>query len=55
MLWFKVPEKIYFKYGCLGFALRELKDMNKKKAFIVTDKVLEELGYVDNITKFLMK
>ena len=40
MLWFRVPEKIYFKYGCLGFALRELKDMNKKKAFIVTDKVL---------------
>jgi acetaldehyde dehydrogenase/alcohol dehydrogenase len=53
MLWFKVPEKIYFKYGCLGFALRELKDMNKKKVFIVTDKVLEELGYVDNITKVL--
>lgn len=53
MLWFKVPEKIYFKYGCLGFALRELKDMNKKKAFIVTDKVLQELGYVDNVTKVL--
>ena len=53
MLWFKVPEKIYFKYGCLGFALRELKDMNKKKAFIVTDKVLEELGYVDNVTRVL--
>lgn len=53
MLWFKVPEKIYFKYGCLGFALRELKDMHRKKAFIVTDKVLEELGYVDNVTKVL--
>lgn len=53
MLWFKVPEKIYFKYGCLGFALRELKDMNKKRVFIVTDKVLEELGYVNNITKVL--
>ncbi len=53
MLWFKVPEKIYFKFGCLGFALRELKDMNRKRAFIVTDKVLEELGYVDNVTKIL--
>ncbi len=53
MLWFKVPQKVYFKYGCLGFALRELKDMNKKKAFIVTDKVLLELGYVDNVTKVL--
>ena len=40
MLWFRVPEKIYFKYGCLGVALKELKDMDKKKAFIVTDKVL---------------
>ena len=56
MLWFKVPEKIYFKYGCLGVALKELKDMDKKKAFIVTDKVLYELGYVDNITsRCLMK
>ena len=53
MLWFRVPQKVYFKYGCLGFALRELKDMNKKKAFIVTDKVLQELGYVDNVTKVL--
>lgn len=53
MLWFKVPQKIYFKYGSLGFALRELKDMNKKRAFIVTDKVLEELGYVDNVTRVL--
>ncbi|AQR96172.1 bifunctional acetaldehyde-CoA/alcohol dehydrogenase [Clostridium saccharoperbutylacetonicum] len=53
MLWFKVPKKIYFKFGCLGFALRELKEMNRKKAFIVTDKILEELGYVDNVTKVL--
>ncbi|AQR94661.1 aldehyde-alcohol dehydrogenase [Clostridium saccharoperbutylacetonicum] len=53
MLWFKVPEKVYFKFGCLEFALRELKEMNRKKAFIVTDKVLEELGYVNNITKVL--
>ena len=53
MLWFRMPEKVYFKYGSLGVALPELKDMNKKKAFIVTDKVLAELGYVDKITKVL--
>jgi acetaldehyde dehydrogenase/alcohol dehydrogenase len=53
MLWFRVPEKIYFKYGSLGVALKELKDMNKKKAFIVTDKVLYDLGYVDKVTSIL--
>lgn len=53
MLWFKVPKKIYFKYGCLGFALKELKDMDIKRAFIVTDKDLFKLGYVDKITKVL--
>ncbi|MBC2580231.1 bifunctional acetaldehyde-CoA/alcohol dehydrogenase [Clostridium sp. DJ247] len=53
MLWFRVPEKIYFKYGSLGVALTELKDLNKKKAFIVTDKVLYELGYIDKVTKVL--
>ncbi|SKA92466.1 acetaldehyde dehydrogenase /alcohol dehydrogenase AdhE, partial [Clostridium sp. USBA 49] len=53
MLWFRVPEKVYFKYGCLPVALKELKDMGKKKAFIVTDKVLYELGFVDIVTKVL--
>ena len=53
MLWFRVPEKVYFKYGSLGVALKELKEMGKKKAFIVTDKVLDELGYTKNITKVL--
>ncbi|APM39028.1 bifunctional acetaldehyde-CoA/alcohol dehydrogenase [Clostridium kluyveri] len=53
MLWFRVPEKIYFKYGSLGVALKELKTMHKKKAFIVTDKVLYQLGYTDSITKIL--
>lgn len=53
MLWFRVPEKIYFKNGSLGIALRELKDLNKKKAFIVTDRVLYELGLVDHVTKLL--
>ncbi|MCY6371647.1 bifunctional acetaldehyde-CoA/alcohol dehydrogenase [Clostridium ganghwense] len=53
MLWFRVPEKVYFKYGSLGVALKELNDMNKKKAFIVTDKVLYDLGYVDKVTNIL--
>ncbi|GAA0181252.1 bifunctional acetaldehyde-CoA/alcohol dehydrogenase [Clostridium sediminicola] len=53
MLWFRVPEKVYFKFGCLPVALKELKDMGKKKAFIVTDKVLYDLGYVDMVTKVL--
>ncbi|MDU4950769.1 MAG: bifunctional acetaldehyde-CoA/alcohol dehydrogenase [Clostridium sp.] len=55
MLWFRVPEKTYFKYGCLPIALEELKDMGKKKAFIVTDKVLFNLGYTDKITQILEK
>ena len=53
MLWFRVPEKVYFKYGCLPVALKELKTLSKKKAFIVTDKVLYQLGYVDKVTKVL--
>ncbi|MDV3429428.1 MAG: bifunctional acetaldehyde-CoA/alcohol dehydrogenase [Bacillota bacterium] len=53
MLWFRVPEKVYFKYGCLPVALKELMSMGKKKAFIVTDKVLFELGYVDTVTRVL--
>lgn len=53
MLWFRVPEKVYFKYGSLPVALKELRDLNKKKAFIVTDKVLYKLGYVDKVTKVL--
>jgi acetaldehyde dehydrogenase/alcohol dehydrogenase len=52
MLWFRVPEKIYFKYGSLPVALQELKG-SKKKAFIVTDSVLASLGYTDHITKVL--
>ena len=53
MLWFRVPEKVYFKYGCLGVAVRELGDIGKKKAFIVTDKVLYDLGYVKKLTDVL--
>ncbi|MFL0267580.1 bifunctional acetaldehyde-CoA/alcohol dehydrogenase [Candidatus Clostridium radicumherbarum] len=53
MLWFRVPEKIYFKFGCLPIALRELKEMDRKRAFIVTDRVLFDLGYVDLVTNTL--
>ncbi len=51
MLWFRAPEKIYIKKGCLSFALDELKtEMNKKRAFIVTDKFLYENGFIKPIT-----
>lgn len=51
MLWFRAPEKVYFKKGCLPVALRELKDvMGKKKAFIVTDSFLYKNGYTKEIT-----
>ena len=51
MLWFRAPEKIYIKKGCLPVALDELKTvMNKKKAFIVTDTFLYENGYTKSIT-----
>ena len=51
MLWFRAPEKIYIKKGCLPVALDELKSvMNKKKAFIVTDTFLFENGYTKPIT-----
>jgi len=53
MLWFRVPPKIYFKYGCLSMALKELTSLGKKKAFIVTDKVLFQLGYADRVTNIL--
>lgn len=53
MLWFRVPEKIYFKYGCMGVALKELKEQKKKRAYIVTDRVLFELGFVDRVTSLL--
>ena len=46
MLWFRTPEKVYIKKGCLPVALSELKQvMGKKKAFIVTDSFLYNNGY----------
>ena len=53
MLWFRVPEKTYFKHGCLPVALQELHEMGKKKVFIVTDKVLFDLGYTHKVTSVL--
>ena len=51
MLWFRAPEKIYLKKGCLPVALDELKNvMNKKKVFIVTDSFLYNNGYTKPIT-----
>ncbi|MCP1225821.1 bifunctional acetaldehyde-CoA/alcohol dehydrogenase [Sebaldella sp. S0638] len=52
MLWFRVPEKIYFKFGSLPVALEELKG-SKKRAFIVTDSALAKLGFTNHITKVL--
>lgn len=53
MLWFQVPEKVYFKYGALQTALTDLKDDGKKKVFVVTDKSLFDLGYTKKITDVL--
>ena len=51
MLWFRAPEKIYIKKGCLPVALDELKTVRKaKKAFIVTDSFLYQNGYTKPIT-----
>ncbi len=54
MLWFRTPEKVYIKKGCLGVALDELKTvLGKKRAFIVTDEFLYKNGYADAITNKL--
>ncbi len=51
MLWFRTPQKVYLKKGCLPVALDELKNvMGKKKAFIVTDSFLYKNGYTKPIT-----
>lgn len=51
MLWFRAPEKVYIKKGCLPVALDELKTvMGKKKAFIVTDSFLYNNGFTKPIT-----
>ncbi|MBK6088137.1 bifunctional acetaldehyde-CoA/alcohol dehydrogenase [Ruminococcus difficilis] len=54
MLWFRAPEKVYMKQGCLSVALDELGSvMNKKKAFIVTDGFLYANGYTAAVEKKL--
>ncbi len=49
MLWFRAPEKIYMKKGCLPVAIEELKTMGKKRAFVVTDNFLYKNGYCDGL------
>ncbi len=51
MLWFRVPPKVYFKYGCLPVALRDL--VGKKRAFIITDKFLFDMGMLKEVTDVL--
>ena len=51
MLWFRVPPKIYFKYGSLPVALRDL--VGKKRAFIITDKPLFDMGMIKEVTDVL--
>ena len=51
MLWFRAPEKVYFKKGCLPVAMEEL--AGKKKAFIVTDSFLYQNGYTKPIEEKL--
>ena len=54
MLWFRAPEKVYIKKGCLPVALDELKTvMGKKRVFIVTDEFLYTNGYTKPITNKL--
>ena len=50
MLWFRAPEKVYFKKGSLPVALSELGVMGKKKVFVVTDAFLYQNGYTKQIT-----
>ncbi len=51
MLWFRAPQKVYLKRGCLPVALDELKNViGKKRAFIVTDSFLYKNGYTKQIT-----
>ena len=54
MLWFRAPQKVYFKKGSLPVALSELKNvLGKQKAFIVTDSFLYANGYTKPIEEKL--
>ena len=51
MLWFRAPEKVYFKRGCLSVALQELRDVYKcQRAFVVTDEYLYKHGVSQEVT-----
>ncbi len=51
MLWFRIPPKVYFKYGCMQTAIQELQ--GKQRAFIITDKPLYELGITRSLEQVL--
>jgi len=51
MLWFNLPPKVYHKFGCLNLALHDLE--GKKRVFLVTDKVLAQMGFTDKVTNVL--
>ena len=53
MLWYRVPERVFFKRGCMPGALRELETKGKKRAFIVTDTFLYKSGFTAKIEKEL--
>jgi len=54
MLWFRTPDKVYFKKGSMPIALAELgNELNKKKAFIVTDTFLYKNGYTKPVEEKL--
>ena len=56
MLWLRLPEKVYFKKGCLPVALEELKTvMDKKRVFVVTDSFLYKNGYANCVIDTLNK
>jgi acetaldehyde dehydrogenase/alcohol dehydrogenase len=56
MLWFRTPQKVYFKKGCLPVALREIQDvLHRKRAFLVTDEFLFKSGKMSCITEPLQQ
>lgn len=53
MLWFRVPKKVYFKYGCLNEAIHDLSEDGRKRAFIVTDRFLYNSGMLNDLVGLL--
>ncbi|MDO5581100.1 MAG: bifunctional acetaldehyde-CoA/alcohol dehydrogenase [Planctomycetia bacterium] len=53
MLWFRVPKKVYFKYGCLNEAIHDLSEDGRKRAFIVTDRFLYNSGMLGDLVGLL--